>query len=71
MKRMRPDAYKIEAQLRVQRATGDLIARFGTWNAKKVKRVMEDILKSERLSEKEMSEVRDKRRENGTDHAEQ
>lgn len=49
MKRMKPDAYKTEARTRVQRATEDLVARHGVWNAGKIRKAMEDILRNERL----------------------
>ena len=48
MKRLKPDAYKIEARRRIDQATKDLIARFGAWNAEKIASEMERVLRDKR-----------------------
>ena len=49
MKRMRPEAYKAEAMRRAMTATHDLTARFGVWNADKIAKEVETILRNRRL----------------------
>jgi hypothetical protein len=45
---MRPDAYKAEAMRRATTATHDLTARFGAWNADKITKEMEKLLRDRR-----------------------
>lgn len=51
MKRMKPQQYKGEALRRIDSVTADLIARFGAWNAEKIKKEMEKILRKRRLGQ--------------------
>lgn len=49
MKRLRPDVYKYEAKVRINKVTDDLVARHGTWNAAKIEEEMEQILRHRRF----------------------
>lgn len=53
MKRMRPDEYRGEAHRRINNVTHDLVARFGTWSAGKIKEEMERELRDKRLGREE------------------
>lgn len=55
MKRMRPDEYKGEAHRRVNGIIYDLVMRFGTWNAEKIREQMEKELRDKRLGRNEES----------------
>lgn len=53
MKRLKPEAYKQEANRRFQTLLVDLVCRLGEWNANKVLKIMEQQLKLRRQADEQ------------------